>query len=283
MTESLIVRPDATPAPDGTLVTVTPVSAGWAYVGFEALVLAPGQRARRSTGERELCVVLVGGHADVLSEHGRWLGLGGRATPFDGPPDAAYLPPHTEVELVGAGDGAELGLCYAPATAGTAARVLPASDVPTERRGYDVHERAVHDILMAEGTAERLLVCEVITPSGHWSSYPPHKHDRDALPDESLLEETYYHRTRPADGFGVQRVYTDSRDLDETMAVHDRETVLVPRGYHTVAAPPGVALYYLNVMAGPSRSWAFVDDPSLAWTRAAGATTDLPLPQERPL
>ena len=107
--------------------------------------------------------------------------------------------------------------------------------------------------MMDNQAAERLLVTEVITPSGHWSSYPPHKHDRDALPDESYLEETYYHRVAPAYGFGIQRVYTDDRSLDETVAVHDRDVVLVPRGYHAVAAPPGVAVYYLNVMAGPSR------------------------------
>lgn len=276
----LLVHPNATPDGEGTVVRITPDSAGWEYVGFEVLALAPGQRVRRRTGGRELCVVLIAGHADVLSEHGRWVGLGGRATPFDGPPDAAYLPPGTDVEVVGAGAGADVALCTAPATTGTTARVLPAEGQQSQHRGYDTHARLVCDILMAEGTAERLLVCEVVTPSGHWSSYPPHKHDRDALPEESLLEETYHHRTRPADGFGLQRVYTEDRTLDETVAVRDRDTVLVPRGYHTVSAPPGVAVYYLNVMAGPSRSWVFVDDPTLAWTRAAGATTDLPIPEE---
>jgi 5-deoxy-glucuronate isomerase len=105
----------------------------------------------------------------------------------------------------------------------------------------------------------------VITPPGHWSSYPPHKHDRDAPPAESLLEETYYHRIDPAHGFALQWVYSDERDLDEAMSVRDRDVVLVPRGYHTVSAPPGYAVYYLNVMAGPTRDWAIANDPDHEW------------------
>ncbi len=104
--------------------------------------------------------------------------------------------------------------------------------------------------------AESLLVVEVITPGGHWSSYPPHKHDRDALPEESYLEETYYHRLSPPQGFALQRVYTDDRSLDETMAVADGDVVLAPRGYE---------LYYLNTMAGPKRTWRFHNDPAHEW------------------
>ena len=119
---------------------------------------------------------------------------------------------------------------------------------------------------MGDEAADALLVCEVITPAGHWSSYPPHKHDVDDLPRESFLEETYYHRVNPAKGFGLQRVYTEDRTLDETLAAQDGDTVLVPRGYHTVSAPPGYALYYLNVMAGPTREWAIRNDPDHEWT-----------------
>ena len=118
---------------------------------------------------------------------------------------------------------------------------------------------------MGDGEADSLLVCEVLTPAGHWSSYPPHKHDRDALPRESFLEETYYHRDRPPRGFGVQRVYTDDRSLDETLTFGDGDFVLVPRGYHTVSAPPGYDSYYLNVMAGPVRHWVVANDPDHEW------------------
>jgi 5-deoxy-glucuronate isomerase len=238
---------------------VTPESAGWKYVGFE--VVNPPYSGH--TGERELCLVVVQGSCDVRSKYGDWPALGGRATPFEGRPDAAYLPPGTDFELSG---NAEVALCAAPAPNGGAdARVLPGDDVEVEARGFGVQERTVTPILMGDREADSLLVCEVLTPPGHWSSYPPHKHDRDALPDESYLEETYYHRIDPPTGFALQRVYTGDGNLDETLAVRDRDVVLVPRGYHTVSAPPGYAVYYLNVMAGPVREWAIANDPDHEW------------------
>jgi 5-deoxy-glucuronate isomerase len=144
--------------------------------------------------------------------------------------------------------------------------VLPASGVEPEARGHGAHARTVHAILMGDQPADALLVCEVFTPPGHWSSYPPHKHDRDALPAESRLEETYYFRVDPPQGFGIPRVYTGDGDHDQTLTLRDHHTVLVPRGYHTVSAPPGYAVYYLNVMAGPTRAWAVANDPDHAWT-----------------
>jgi 5-deoxy-glucuronate isomerase len=240
---------------------VTPASAGWRYVGFEPLLL-DGEPAERDTGTRECCVVVIGGRVDVRSEHGDWRDLGGRESPLEGPPDAAYLPPGTGFTLAGEG---EVGLCFAPADGGAEPRVLRAANVVPETRGHGAHERTIHPILMGDQPADSLLVCEVYTPPGHWSSYPPHKHDRDAMPEESYLEETYYFRVEPPRGFALQRVYTDDRSLDETISVRDRDTVLVPRGYHTVSVPPGYAVYYLNVMAGPTRAWAIANDPDHEW------------------
>ena len=265
----LLVHPEARPEPDGTFLRVTPESAGWGHVGFEALALGDGAVAARDTGDRECCVVLVGGSAHVRSEHGEWRELGGRPDPWSGRPDAAYLPPGTRFEVQAAGGEAEVGLCFGPAPHGGArARVLPGDEIEVETRGHGNQERTVHPILMADREADSLLVCEVLTPAGHWSSYPPHKHDRDDPPHETVLEETYYHRVSPARGFGLQRVYTDDRSLDESLAFGDRDCVLVPRGYHTVSAPPGYEVYYLNVMAGPVRSWAVANDPDHEWTIA---------------
>jgi 5-deoxy-glucuronate isomerase len=106
------------------------------------------------------------------------------------------------------------------------------------------------------------MVTEVFTPAGHWSSYPPHRHDEDDFPRITYLEETYYHRLNPADGFGIQRVFTEDGSLDETMAVHDHDLVLVPKGHHPCGAPYGVEMYYLNVMAGPRRNWRFQTHPA---------------------
>jgi 5-deoxy-glucuronate isomerase len=239
---------------------VTPESAGWTYVGFEVLELA-GEVARRETADRECCLVVIEGSCDVRSSHGEWRGLGGRPDPFSGKPDAAYLPPGAVFEVEGRG---EIALCTAPAGDGAAPRVLSAGEI--EVRGHGAQERTVTPILMGDEPADSLLVCEVLTPPGHWSSYPPHKHDRDAMPDESFLEETYYHRISPAQGFALQRVYSGDGELDETVVVRDRDVVLVPRGYHTVSAPPGYVVYYLNVMAGPVRAWAIANDPDHEWT-----------------
>ncbi len=114
----------------------------------------------------------------------------------------------------------------------------------------------------------RPIICwwsKSLTPGGHSSSYPPHKHDTDNLPLESSLEETYYHRLNPSQGFAFQRVYTDDRSLDESLAVEDHDVVMVPRGYHPVVVPYGYDSYYLNVMAGPKREWHFKNDPAHEW------------------
>jgi 5-deoxy-glucuronate isomerase len=132
-------------------------------------------------------------------------------------------------------------------------------------RGTGANTRYVCDILPESEPADHLLVVEVLTPGGHSSSYPPHKHDTDNLPLESSLEETYYHRLNPAQGFAFQRVYTDDRTLDESMAVENHDVVMVPRGYHPVVVPYGYDSYYLNVMAGPTRAWHFRNDPVHEW------------------
>jgi 5-deoxy-glucuronate isomerase len=269
----LVVHPAHPPAADGTFIDVTPASAGWTYVGFEVLRLEPGVVAKRDTREREVCIVVVSGTVTVNSEHGEYNALGGRPDPWSGPPDAAYLPPGTPFALASP-DEAEVALCWGPAPGGGArARVLPGDEIEVETRGYGSQERTIHPILMADREANSLLVCEVLTPGGNWSSYPPHKHDRDEPPDETFLEETYYHRVTPSQGFGLQRVYSEDRSLDETLSFGDRDCVLVPRGYHTVSAPPGYDLYYLNVMAGPKRQWAVVNDPDHEWRVAPSPAT----------
>ncbi len=262
----LLVSGASTPAADGAILTVTPESAGWEHVGFEVLRLPPGGTAERACGPRELCAVVIEGVVHVASEHGEWFDLGGRVDPWSGLPDAAYLPPRSHVGLRAAEDGAEVALCWAPAPKGGAdPRVLPGAAVEVETRGHGVHERFIRPILMEDQGAESLLVVEVLTPAGHWSSYPPHKHDHDDPPRQSRLEETYYHRVRPERGFGLQRVYAHDTALDEALTFRDRDCVLVPRGYHTVSAPPGYEVYYLNVMAGPERFWAVANDPDHEW------------------
>lgn len=213
------------------------------YVGFEAVRLVG--RIERREEERESCVVLLSGSCSLMG-----LGDAARETPFDGPPTALYVPPRTTWWAEGEG---ELAVCTAPAQGSHEPRLLDRPEHLT--RGEGTEERRIANILMESEEAESLLVTEVVTPAGHWSSFPPHKHDTDAMPDEALLEETYYHRLRGGSGFAFQRVYTDDGEIDEGIAVEDGDVVLVPRGYHPVAGNPRTDLYYLNVMAGPVRAW----------------------------
>ena len=155
----------------------------------------------------------------------------------------------------------ELTVASAPAQHGAEPLLIRPEDIEVEIRGRGNMEREIRPILMEDRPAERLLIVEVLTPSGHWSSYPPHKHDRDEPPHERYLEETYYHRIQPIQGFALQRIYTQDRSLDETLTFQDGDVVLVPKGYHVVSAPPGYDLYYLNVMAGPVREWRIKNDP----------------------
>ena len=212
-------------------------------------------------GDREVCIVLLAGSADIHAATGRWKDVGSRRSVFDGPPDSVYVGPGDSIEVIGKSDACEVALCWAPAENGAQARLIRASEIKPFQRGSGSTARTIHNILMEDREAESLLVTEVYTPGGHWSSYPPHKHDTDDPPRETYLEETYYHRLARPEGFGVQLVYTDDRSLDEAIQVRDGDVVLVPRGYHTVSAPPGYEVYYLNVMAGPRREWKITFDP----------------------
>jgi 5-deoxy-glucuronate isomerase len=267
---ALLVRSAASPASDGLLLEVSPESAGWRYVGFEVLRLAGGGRAERRTEGREVCAVLLSGRADVTFGGREWPDIGGRDSVFDGPPYSVYAPPGGMLTVAATSDVAEVALCWAPAQRGVDPVLISPDDVRVSKRGSGRTEREVHDVLMESRPAESLLITEVVTPAGNWSSFPPHKHDTDDLPREAYLEETYYHRTRRAGGFAVQLVYTDDRSLDAALQVRDGDVVLVPRGYHPVSAAPGYDLYYLNVMAGPIRRWQVTVDPDHAWLQPPG-------------
>ncbi len=260
----LLVASKKEPGEDGSVVKVTPEYARWEYVGFEVLRLGAGRSAERRADGEEVCLVLLSGYCTVSTAGGEWRDIGGREGVFDGAPHALYLPPGTGYRIQATTD-LEIAVCSAPARRGEEPLLVHPRDIEVEIRGEGNMERRIHPILMEDRPAERLLVVEVLTPNGHWSSYPPHKHDREDPPNERYLEETYYHRIQPTQGFALQRVYTEDRSLDETLAFQDGDVVLVPKGYHVVSAPPGYDLYYLNVMAGPVREWRIKNDPDHEW------------------
>jgi 5-deoxy-glucuronate isomerase len=249
----------------GCVLEITPQSAGWQRVGFRVNRLVPGQAAGGGDSGREVCIVVLTGIADIVVGNHRFEGLGGRSSVFDdASPGAVYAPAGMPFKVI-ARNAVELAVCSAPGEPGGVPRAIGPSDMPKAVRGTGTNTRYVRNVLPEDRSADSLIVVEVVTPGGHWSSYPPHKHDTATPGGETALEETYYHRINPAQGFAFQRVYTDDRDIDETMCVHDGDLVLVPRGYHPVGAAHGYDLYYLNVMAGPRRAWVIHNDPEHEW------------------
>lgn len=266
MTQSkLHVKPSA-PDANGRVIHVTPESAGWTYVGFDLHRLAPGQTLSAATGDREALLFIVEGKLKASAGGQDFGEIGSRMDVFSREkPYSLYVPAGSDW-AVEATTAVELAVCTAPGKPGRPARVIGPGDFTMEERGRDANTRFIHAPLMESADiADSLLVTEVYTPQGHWSSYPPHKHDSDSFPAETHLEETYYHRVNPKQGFGYQRVYTDDRSLDENIAFNDGDLVMVPRGYHPCGAPYGYDLYYLNVMAGPRRQWRFHNDPDHDW------------------
>jgi len=250
----------------GKVHEITPQSAGWRYVGFSLYRLHKGETVAEATGGAEVILVMVEGKAHLAGAGQDWGVLGDRMSVFDkSPPHCLYLPNGTEWQAEAASN-CTIAVCSAPGKSGHEARRIGPEGITLTQRGKSTNTRHINNIAMEnEDFCDSLLVTEVFTPAGHWSSYPSHRHDEDDFPRITYLEETYYHRLNPPSGFGIQRVYTDDGRLDETMAVADGDVVLVPRGHHPCGAPYGFEMYYLNVMAGPLRKWRFVSAPEVEW------------------
>ena len=261
---NLLIRPHERQG-DGNVIAITPESAGWSHVGFEVFELRAGEMLERNTGSRETAAIILTGRAKAETTGQDWGEIGERMDIFDQTPAYMLYVPNDDYMRLTAITDVEVALASAPGYGNHAARVIRPDDIDTMNRGSGSTRRRIHNLLPETEPADSLLLVEVYTPAGNWSSYPPHKHDTDREPEESYLEETYYHRINPNQGFAFQRVYTDDGSLDESMAVANGNCVIVPRGYHPVGTAAGYDLYYLNVMAGPKRKWRFTNDPNHAW------------------
>jgi 5-deoxy-glucuronate isomerase len=242
---------------------VTPASAGWRYLSFWTERLAGS--SERPAEPFETAIVLLEGRvrADV---DGKRFELGPRAGIFEELPWTLYVPRDTAYRLEG---DAELAVATAPCERRLEPVLQPPGEVDVEVRGAGNATRQINNMIQPGFPAERILVVEVLTPAGNWSSYPPHKHDEERPPEEVVLEEVYYYRAPAPEAFGVQRLYSPARGVDETWTVRDRDLLLVPYGYHAFCAAPGHDFYYLNALAGDHHSMAASDDPALAWIRGA--------------
>ncbi|MDR2373648.1 MAG: 5-deoxy-glucuronate isomerase [Bifidobacteriaceae bacterium] len=279
--------PKGSAALEGWTTVIDSATEGWEHTGLKVAELSQGQTLSLPAGPVERVVLPLSGAFTVLPDGGDGIVLAGRPSVWTGPSDTAYVGPGQGLRLSGEG---RVAVCEAAATEARPATHQPASAVPVELRGAGACSREVRNF-GTPGTlaAQSIIACEVITPAGNWSSYPPHKHDEELEGVETALEEIYYFQMRSiAQGQGAPLAYqrvsaSPGREIDVLAEVHDGDVVLVPFGWHGPSmAAPGYDLYYLNIMAGPGRerAWRTVDHPDHAWIRQTleGQSLDPRLP-----
>jgi len=288
-TENLLVHPSSNPQDPDLILAVTPESAGWDFISFQARRLGIGQEWSFHSGGHELAIVLLSGAISVRSTRGNWSGLE-RQDVWTSAATALYLPRNTEFTIV-ADRESEFAVTWVPTDQDHDPWLILPQDVPISIRGGDNVSRQINDLLPPGSPVHRLVLVEVYTPGGNWSSYPPHKHDVHMEDEvghliESDLEEVYFYKIDKPEGYAYQRVYTDERSplqqagypIDALVRAENNCAVLIPEGYHPVVSAPGYTTYYLNVLAGSAQSLANQDDPRYSWVKDSYQKTDPRLP-----
>ena len=287
---NLVIHPLSDPSLTAPIVSVTPEQAGWDTISFQAWRLPAGGRWTFATGDCELALVPLYGTLEVDTNRGRFDTVGGRASLFAGLPHALYLPRQTTLTAMALTD-TEFAVAWVRTDQDFAPRLVTPADVATEIRGGDHATRQINSLLPPGFPCARLVVVEVYTPGGNWSSYPPHKHDVHTTDGaghviEADLDEIYFYRFDKPGGFAFQHVYTDPASplaragtpIDAVITARENDVVLIPEGYHPVTCPVGYTAYYLNVLAGSAQSLAATDDPAHAWIKNAYQTRDPRVP-----
>jgi 5-deoxy-glucuronate isomerase len=238
--------------------------------------MCPGDVYRARTDGEEAAFVLLGGICEVNWGHGSQR-IGKRKNVFDGFPHTLYLPSGHEVVFT-VETLCEIAECRCPSKARLEPKLIAPSGVVSSLRGGGNASRQIVDVVTPAFPADRLMVIEVYTPGGNWSSYPPHKHDVHNPPGEVDLDEIYYYRIRQPEGFALQQLYSGKHGGDQILKTHDGDCVLVHSGYHPVVAGPGYDVYYLNFLAGSARALAITEDREHVWIRGTWKETDPRLP-----
>ncbi|MCB9102788.1 MAG: 5-deoxy-glucuronate isomerase [Anaerolineales bacterium] len=287
--ENILVRPIPNPRDPDLILSVTPQEAGWDYISFQVRQLAAGKKWSFSSGENELALVVFNGCFDVTTDKDAWIGLE-RQSVFAGGPYALYLPRRTDFTVRAERSG-EFAVTWVPTNEDHEPWLIQPGDVTISVRGGDNVSRQINDLLPPGSPVHRLVLVEVYTPSGNWSSYPPHKHDVHIEDEtgnliEADLEEVYFYKIDKPEGYAYQRVYTDDNSplhqagqpIDALVRAEHNTAVLVPEGYHPVVSAPGYTTYYLNVLAGSAQSLANQDDPRYTWVKENYQGVDERLP-----
>lgn len=288
-TENILVRPVNDPKDPDLILAITPQQAGWDYISFQARRLAAGKSWSFSMGENELAFIVLSGCFTINSKRGAWAGLD-RVNVFSGPAYAVYLPRRTDFTVMAERSG-EFAVTWVPTDEDHDPWLIQPEATSISIRGGDNVSRQINDLLPPGSPAHRLVLVEVYTPSGNWSSYPPHKHDVHIEGDdgkliEADLEEVYFYKIDKPEGYAYQRVYTDENSplhkaghpIDALVRAENNCAVLVPEGYHPVVSAPGYTTYYLNVLAGSAQSLANQDDPQYTWVKENYRGVDERLP-----
>ncbi len=280
--ETMLVRSKDT-GKTGIFAEVSAQGAGWDYLNMAARRLNAGERWSGATGDNEYVHVVLGGVCAIRSSAGNFERVGRRRDVFSGMPYALYLSRGVEFEIEALTDGLEIASCWVATDEDHPARLVTPEDVSIELRGGDNASRQINSIIPPGFDCQRLVCVEVYTPSGNWSSYPPHKHDvhrvdADGRLLEADLEEIYFYKLNRPEGYAYQRVYTDDRSIDGVMLAQNHDAVLVPAGYHPVVSAHGYTTYYLNFLAGSAQSLANSDDPAYAWVKEKWGGIDPRLP-----
>jgi 5-deoxy-glucuronate isomerase len=263
----------------GEILHLPRQKAGWEWMSFFVRRLQPGDIFRTQTRHEEAAFVFLGGACDADWGQGAQQ-VGNRKNVFDGLPYTLYLPAQSEVSFT-AETTCEFAECRVPSDARLEPRLIPPSEVVSSLRGGGNASRQIVDVIPPSFPADKLVAIEVYTPGGNWSSYPPHKHDTHNPPAEVDLDEIYYYRIAQPEGFALQHLYSGEETSERTVKTRDGDVVLVHSGYHAVVAGPGYDVYYLNFLAGSSRTLAVTDDSRHAWIRSTWSAVDPRLPLVR--
>lgn len=263
----------------GSLLEFSRLDAEWEWMGLSVRRFAPGEKWEFCFSDEETACVLLSGRCAVDWGEGTQE-IGQRKSVFDGLPYAAYLSPGKRVTFTGRTE-CEIAACHAPSQKQFPCRLVTPKDVGVSLRGGGNASRQIVDVMPPAFPADRLMVVEVYTPGGNWSSYPPHKHDVHNPPTEVDLDEIYYYRINDRRGFAHQHLYSSDGQCDTVATVRDGDAVLVREGFHPVVAGPGYDVYYLNFLAGTSRLLAVTEDPNHIWIRSTWNQVDSRLPLVR--